>query len=212
MSSAVQEAIAKAQEAAGAIVAQNQNTAPVAANSGGNPSMADLMSNTSSVDAYLKLTEDGVKLGEDPKLHEELTLLMDLGKAERFHQITYGNPATYAKSRDLVTDTSGRPWSDVLQLAAKVDPKARPYMTANLVFEVIEDIQGKNGVTPEGTEIGYTLPFMGVKEFTKMLKSLAAQGHDIEDGSFYVTVSAVGASNAKGNKYAKIQFKDARPA
>ena len=211
----VQAAIERAKAEAGNIV-PNTEVAPATAGSAAVPatvnSNADLMNNTSSIDLWLKLTEDGVKIGDDPKLHESVTFLLDLTKVDRFYQVVYGNPPTYVKSRDRVTDLTGRPWTDVLQMAAKIDPRAKDNMTATIVLELPEDLEGKNGTLSAGTEVGYTLPFMGTKEFSKMLKVLAAAGEDIEAGTFFVDVTAAGAANAKGQKYAKIQFSNARPA
>lgn len=208
---AIQEAIAQAQANAANVVPASAQTTAVAP-AGAAPSMADFMNNTSAVDMWLKITEDGVKLGDDTKLHEELTFRVDFGAIDRFFQVVYGNPPVYERSRDRVTNLAGQPWTTVLQNAARVQPGVQDFMTANLTFEVIDDIEGKSSVVPAGTEIGYTLPFMGAKEFVRLCKKLAQEGHNIETGVFNVTVTGKGQANAKGQKYSKIVFVNAVPA
>lgn len=212
MSNAVAEAIAQAQANAAAIapVTANTNTNVAPAVQGQAPSLTDF-ANATGADVWLKVKEGGLQIGDDPKFHEQLTFRIDFSDIDTFFSASGGNPPVYAKSRDRVLSETGKAWSVVLQeLSQLAGRQVRDFLSATLPLEVVDDIQGKTSVTAAGTIVGYTLAYTGSQEFGRLQKRMIKEGLPL-DGVYLLTVGAVGAKNANGNQYAKIQFLDIKP-
>lgn len=210
MSNAVAEAIAQAQANAAAITPATANTNVAPAVQGQTPSLTDF-ANAAGADVWLKVKEGGLQIGDDPKFHEELTFRIDFSDIDTFFSASGGNPPVYAKSKDRVLSETGKAWSVVLQeLSQLAGRPVRDFLSATLPLEVINDIQGKTSVTPAGTIVGYTLTYTGSQEFGRLQKRMIKEGMPV-DGVYLLTVGAVGAKNANGNQYAKIQFLDIKP-
>lgn len=210
MSNAVAEAIAQAQANAAAIVPATANTNAAPAVQGQTPSLTDF-ANAAGADVWLKVKEGGLQIGDDPKFHEELTFRIDFSDIDTFFSASGGNPPVYAKSKDRVLSETGKAWSVVLQeLSQLAGRPVRDFLSATLPLEVVDDIQGKTSTTPAGTIVGYTLAYTGSQEFGRLQKRMIKEGMPL-DGVYLLTVGSVGAKNANGNQYAKIQFLDIKP-
>lgn len=212
MTTAVQQAIAQAQAAAQNIVPATANTnAPAPAMQGHTPSVADF-ANIAAVDTWLKIKEDGVKIGDDPQLHEKLVFEIDFSEINAFWSASGGNPVRYEKSSDRVLSESGKPWSEAIRdLSQYAGRNVRDFLSATLPLRVINDIKGKTGVTEAGTVVGYTLAYTGAQEFAKLQKHMLKNGWSVTEGLYEITIGAIQGKNTGNNTYGKIQFLDIKP-
>jgi len=142
------------------------------------PSLADLSSGSMNVDDFLKVNENGLKIGAKVNLIEKIKVKIDLTEVVPFNGIRYGNPPTYAKSYDGVTCASGGTWNEAVAKANLVDPKARPYNGADISMALLEDAKDIKGVVvaEAGLRLGHSTSITNRAEIASFLKEVDKAG------------------------------------
>lgn len=131
MSNAIDTALAAAKEAKARAEAEAANTnlpatttaaAGVPATAQTPLSAESMMQGSFAVDAFVKVSEDGMKIGDKAGLIETMRVSIDLSEVFYYFGVKYGsNPAIYKKTQNKAMSLDGTPWSEVLATAARVD-------------------------------------------------------------------------------------------
>lgn len=178
----IDKAIAEAQNSAANLPAEASGMTAGAVSAvgvGGTPlGLDDMMAGGISVDHWLKVTSDGLKVNESALL-EELDVFINMSDIAYNYTIKYGNPAVYEKTYDLVKTSKGQPWAVALVQAKKVDTKANPYRSCDLPMVLAADVlaRGKKDATAQaGQTIGYSESTTGYKFFEGFVKRLQQKG------------------------------------
>lgn len=217
MADALSDAIAQAKAAAEAaapattaVATVSQNNTAVA-NAPSGPLTADqMMSGSFSVDAFIKVTEDGIKIG-DSALIESMKVTVDLSEAFYYYAVKYGNPAVYVKSQNRVVATDGvTPWAKVMETARQVDGGKfkGDYRSADVPFQVVEpvvDMKGKTVAEP-GDRIGKSLSTTEWKEWEQFLRSVDKKGLDKNSAHVAVEIGHKTKKNNNGNTWGVLTF------
>lgn len=209
----IDAAINAASQAAAAVPQQNVNAVPTvpAAAQGtavGRPmTMQDAMAGTVVVDEWLKVNEHGLQIGSKKPLLEEIRVRIDMSEITFHEAVKYGNPATYRKTYDRVMTADGATWAQALAEARQVDPKARPYRSADIQMETVDDIQLKDGVVPAGTVLGHSFSTTGFRALAKLVKQMTKDGADPASDVIEVTVG-YSEQNGNGNTWGIPDFRD----
>ena len=170
MSNAVNDAIAKAQEAAAATIeavpavvqaGAPANDVPAAYVPARAPSMADAMASAQMrPEEWLKVKEHGLLLGTSREAIEDMTVMIDMTEQNGFYMkesIKYGNPAVYMSTYDGVTCDKGGPWIAAIGKAQAADPRAKPYYSVDIKMKLTADVKTIKGKKHEFGEAGKTL-------------------------------------------------------
>ncbi|TAU37822.1 hypothetical protein ELI44_32880 (plasmid) [Rhizobium ruizarguesonis] len=117
--------------------------APVAA--GAPLGLDDMMAGGVSVDHWLKLTADGIKIGDKTKPLDTIEVYLDMSEIAYNFSVKYNvnGTAVYHKTYDRVTDAQGGPWIATMQKAQSIDPKAYEYRSAEIPFVLAADVESK---------------------------------------------------------------------
>lgn len=186
-----------------AVATQTQSTAVAMPTAGKKLSMDDLMIGQMVVDGWMKVSEDGLKVGEGSKYIEEFEGIIDMTEGVGYTpQLTvkYGNsPVNYVKTYDQASTNTGKSWSEELVRIAQIDPKARPYPSADVIITLEKDA----GTLKAGQTVGYALATTSFKHFATFLKEVKAQG--LEGARVHVKVGYI-ARDSKGNKWGEAKY------
>lgn len=170
--SSINEAINTAQEAAGKIVEDAevtqetlpaQNGQPAQVIPFEKPSMETMGNSTgiaSSVDEWLKVNEDGIKVGDKKGLTDSVKVRINMVEDDGFfvkQSIKWGNPINYASTYDGRVSDKGGPWGNQLQQVQAMDPRAKPFPSADIKMTLVEPLKLKDVTIPAGTTLGHTL-------------------------------------------------------
>ncbi|RWI48379.1 MAG: hypothetical protein EOR34_10755 [Mesorhizobium sp.] len=167
----------------------------------------DAMAGAVVVDEWLKVNEHGLQIGAKKPLLEEIKVRIDLSDVAYTEVVKYGNPATYRKTNDRVMAQDGATWAQALSEARSVDPKARPYRSADINMELLDDVKLKDETVPAGTTLGHGFSTTGFKSFAKLVKQMTKDGADPANDTIEVTVGYLEqASN--GNTWGILDFRD----
>lgn len=177
MTNAIDAAINAANTAAQDAAPQGQAvaTVPQAAVPGQPMGLDSFSPGTMSCDAYVKVKEDGLKIG-DSKFIESFEVIIDPQEIAVTRAIKFGNPVTYKKTYDNVTSTDGEPWQQVLQQVYRADPKAKPYPSADIPMTLAHDVTDGKETFEEGMTVGHSLSTTNAGEFDKFRRKLVANG------------------------------------
>lgn len=157
-------ASAATQTPASAQVPAVQNSGAVATTQGGEPakklSMETVGAGTMSVDAWFKVKEFGLLVGDNKELFKTCKVRLMLTDGQGFMPklgIKGGNPAQYAYTYDEKTANDGKPWPQAIARIQGLDGRAKPYPCVDLPFVLAEDIvvDGKT-LAKAGDRLGYT--------------------------------------------------------
>lgn len=194
-----------------AVVPAESSSVPAVA-PGKRLSLTDTRNNAgSSVATFLKVSFYGLTIGKDAaKLVKSFDATIDLSEAKACIQTRFGNPAQYFKTYDgALTAGSGKPWTQTLQQAKQMDPtrSSDPFNTAELVIVADGDVKSAEGVkvVDDGTRIGYTPPYTGVDDLTKLMKAVEEAGGDPEKSKVKVTVGFTPMSK-NGNNWGVVTY------
>lgn len=178
-----------AQATANAPVVANQTQGAVAAYRPAAPqTLDDLTSNGLSADKFLKVNQSGLMVkGKENQLIDAITGTIDMSKIAISQTLRLGaNPAQYFKSYDGgVTASNGQPWDQVVEKAQKLDPKAAPYQSADILFVASEDVKDVRGtvVEKEGTEFGISTSVTNLRNVIALrddVKKLGLEGQVVK--------------------------------
>lgn len=161
-----------------------------------------------AADAYLKVDEYGLHIGTNKASFETIKVKLTSMKAAEV--LRYGNPAIYEKTYDRLTSVKGEAWQNVCARVLKADPKANPYVTAEIIMVLEEDLKDGKGnlVAAKGTKVGYSTPPTGQKYVKELLEQLVKEGvveGETLVGEPLITVGFVEVSK-NGNTWGNVTF------
>lgn len=211
----IDAAISQASQAAANIPQDNANAngaqVPATAQTGtavGRPmGLADAMAGAVVVDEWLKVSEHGLQIGNKKPVLEEIRVRFDMSEVAFTEAVKYGNPATYRKTSDRVMTHDGATWAQALAEARAVDPKARPYKSADIQLELLDDIKLKDETVAAGTVLGHGFSTTGFRSFAKLVKQMTKDGADPSSDVIEVTVGYL-EQNGNGNTWGILDFRD----
>lgn len=191
---AIQEAMARAQEAAAqqvasAPAASTSTDVAVAQSQGGAVAnvapqqpmtMESLMSGSINVDLWLKVKEFGLLVGDKSDLVPSIKAIIDMTEGSGFvvkKSIKAGNPVQYWSTYDGVGCDKGGSWTDAIAKARSIDPKASEYRAVDVPMIVLEEVKGASGVLAEaGKTLGYSTSTTNWREWETFYKSVVMAG------------------------------------
>ena len=215
----IDAAIAQASQAAANIPAQNaaaQGQVPATVSQtatavvpGQRMGLDDAMAGAVVVDDWLKVSEHGLQIGNKKPILEEIKVRIDMSPngVSYTEAVKYGNPATYRKTHDRVITTDGATWAEALSQARAVDPRARPYKSADIQLELVDDIKLKDETLPAGTVLGHGFSTTGFKSWAKLVKQMTKDGADPSMDTIEVTVGYL-EQTSNGNTWGILDFRD----
>jgi hypothetical protein len=162
----------------------------------------DMMAGSFSVDAFMKVSEDGMKIGDKAGLiTDPFQAVIDLNDVFYYFAVKYGNnPAVYEKTTNRASSLSGKPWGDVLRTASQVDgPKFKgEYRSADVPVVLLQDVRDIKGtvVAETGMRIGKSLSTTEWREFEQLLRSAAKSGINADNGQITVEIGFKARKNA----------------
>lgn len=149
--------------------------------------MGDMQGSSLTVDAWIKMKEYGIGIGDSSQLIPSLVVSIDMTDGRGFipkKAVRYGNPAVYAYSLDGITALNGGAWDTKLQIAAASGKSSGEYRSVDLPFRLEEDAEViSNPKTKEvttlaaaGKMLGYTTPVTGWKNWEDFYRQVAEKG------------------------------------
>ena len=166
----IQDTINQAKEAAAAMVQTEEPSTAVIEGyvqpSGqiinySRPTMASMAASTGVIPKatpYLKVNEDGIKIGKDKTyltgFQGRILMVEEKGFQGKW-TIRYGNPAQYLSSYDGAGCDKGGTWSDAVGRARRADLKAEPYPSVDVVITLTEALKLKDETLPVGSRVGF---------------------------------------------------------
>jgi len=164
-------------------------------------SVDDMLMGGLAIDAWLKVSKFGITIGEDATIFDTIPVELHFAEVQYCFGVRYGNPATYAKSYDHVTDTKGRLWYEVLRLAREVDPEAAEFPTADLPLVSCGALRDRKGelLVDAGDVLGHSISITGWKFFQRFLRTAQRSGIDIHVGAVRLDLGFAAQSNQKGD-------------
>lgn len=196
----IAEAMAAAQAAAANYTAPGNVPATAGSTAVGAPTAAgaplgldDMMAGGVSVDHWLKLTADGIKIGDKTKPLDTIEVFLNLAEIAYIYQTKYNlnGSSVYHKTYDRVTDAQGGPWISTLQTAKSIDPKSYEYRSAEIPFVLGADVESKTKgelAAKAGERLGLTLSTTGWKKFEEFVKILAREKIDPKTATVKLTL------------------------
>lgn len=218
MSDSITAAIAAAKANAGAAVANlppgpiSTSTEVVVQGQAQSLSLMDVATSArKKVDHYLKVTEDGIKVGKDSKfMFEELPVTIDMTTVTLFWGVRADK--TYRRSYNRVTeDGTGQPWASVVAESRRLDPKCKgDYKGADIAMTLTADLKDAKGVTiaAAGEVLGYTTSITGFGPFQELVAELNGKG--LLQSTIAGTAKHA-ARNGNGNNWGVIEFPGFEP-
>lgn len=210
MSDAINAAL-RAAEAAAAETPAPASTMPAPATAAPLPaaapaaprSLMDFMESASmNVDAWLGVSDLGIRAGKDKQLHDTIDVEMCFADAKAGFVIRCNTPGgvKYLTSYDGVIEAKSRQnWQAVLADAQRMDGNAYPSDLIELPVRLLHEVKRKeNGPLAAGTIVGLSLSYMNAKAFGAFLKEQFPKVG--RDGRFKVRLSAV-AKKGSGQDY-----------
>lgn len=141
------------------------------------PSLDDLDNRGMTVDHWLKVSEDGlkIKVENDTARLDELKVSIDMTEVTPATVIKYGQPPVYHKTYDGVICADGRTlWQDALAEAARYNQK--PYPSADVPMTLEEDVVAKGKtIAKAGERLGYSLSTTNREAYSKFQKQVNAE-------------------------------------
>lgn len=188
------------------IVTSNGNVpathAPVAA-----PSQDDFLRSGMTVDNWLKVSEDGlkIKVDNDTALLDTLKVSIDMSEVAYTKAIKFGNPPTYHKTFDGIICADGSTlWTDALEQASRFNQ--RPYSSADIPMTLEEPVVGKGGkvLMEAGQRIGYSLSTTNKDAFAKLVRQATTDG--LSTATLDVTLGYEAKSNKNNQNWGIVTF------
>ncbi|HQT78606.1 MAG TPA: hypothetical protein PLD10_16250 [Rhodopila sp.] len=170
-------------------------------------SMDDMAAGSITVDAWLGVKDVGFIVGPAKKIYlEPIKVQIDLVAVAPCFAVKFGNPATYYKTYDHVTEARGGSWAEALAKASRVDPNAREYRSADIPMRLMETISIKNETIHEvGVTLGYSLSTTNWGAWEAFYKECLKSG--FAGQTVNVELNFEPKTNAKGNRWGIITFK-----
>jgi hypothetical protein len=143
--------------------------------------MEDLAGPSINVDTWLKVKYFGLLVGDDITFFDKMTVAIDMTDGSGFvpkMAIKFGSPnTTYKNSYDGVSCVGGGSWQEALELARRVDPKAKPYRSVDIPMVLLEDLTKKDGSKfNAGTILGHSTSTTNWRHWESFYKACVEQG------------------------------------
>jgi hypothetical protein len=142
-------------------------------------------SSTMNVDTFLKVNQFGLSVKDSEGLIDDIEVIIDMDRGVAVNEcIKYGgNNAIYVKTFDGVTANTGKPWAAELAKIAQIEPKARPYPSADLTLTLAKDAIGKvkgqkepQVILPAGKTLGHSTSTTNLGNLTSLIKDVKDAG------------------------------------
>lgn len=203
----IADAINKAQAAAGEIidaevtaVTTHRSTEPVTYQKPSMETMGNTGGISSVVDDWLKVSEDGLKIGDNKGLVDsiegEILMVEDEGFFVK-QSIKWGNPVNYASTYDGRVSDRGGSWPDQVEKVQRIDPNARAFPSADIIITLTAPVKLKDVTIAAGTKIGTTLSMSNWRdwaEFYRDVQKAGLMGEPVD-----AVISAVAVTGKKNN-------------
>lgn len=161
------------------------------------PASADAFMNHGgiSVDTWAKVKDTGIVI-EDCKGIESILVRLDMNAVQYFYaaKAGVGDTTKYIKSADQVMTVEGLPWQDELMVLKQMEPKCRPYPTADIPVELLEDVKTGKSKVEAGTTVGVGLSTTNYSAWNAFYKKMVAAGKELDE----ITVRIGFQERAKG--------------
>jgi hypothetical protein len=170
-------------------------------------SLADFAIGAMNVDAYLKVKEFGLIIGNSNVLIPEVTAVIDMTTVQVTQCIKFGDPAQYLKSYDGISCTTGGSWESAILRVRQIEPSARPYDSADIPMTVSEDIKTSDDKTvllDAGKQLGHSLSTTNKRNFKDFIAAVRNAG--LIDIPVKVKISAQRRTNKKGQVWGVLAF------
>lgn len=196
---------------AGAIAVQSTASTNVAmpVRPGAKLTMVD-MSGGIAVDSWLKVNEHGLTF-EGKLIRESVRVSINLPNVAIAYAAKYGNPATYIKTFDRVTEVRGGSWEMALAKANSIVPGTREYRTADVPMTLMQDVvytdpksKVSTVVLEKGKVAGNSTSTTNWGNWESFWKDCARQG--LTEQTVLVDISAEEKTNKAGNTWGVISF------
>lgn len=154
------------------------------------PSMSMALATSSIIPRtapYLKVNEYGILIGKNDKAFKEgfkgkILIAEDKGFRLKW-TLRYGNPANYLSTFDGLVCDKGGSWADAQAKVRAIDPKAEPYISADIIVELSEDVSVTGGKIDAGTKVAINLSktnFSEWQEFFEAANEAGVVGQEVE--------------------------------
>lgn len=186
--STVQDAIQAAKAAAAAMAPSNTEIVAHVSPAGvATPMMKPSMSMAAAVTslvprtaAYLKVNEFGLLVGKGDKKFKEkirakILMVEDKGFALKW-TLRYGNPAQYVSTFDGHICDKGGSWADAQAKARAIDPRVEPYISADIVATLVEDVEITGGKVEAGSKVAINLSKTNFSEWQEFYAEMEKAG------------------------------------
>lgn len=165
----------------------------------------DITTGAMAVDGWLKVKEFGLLTGDSTTIFKEIKVAIDMTQVLPTETIKVGNPANYFHTTDRIMCREGGTWAEALAKANKIDPQARPYISADLPMTVLEDVV-VDGVTvvEKDTVLGHSTSTTNRQNLAAFMKAVKEKGWENEVVN--VKITAQRRTNPKGHTWGVLQF------
>lgn len=188
----INDAIQQAQDQAGAIVDAEVTEVTLPASSGGQtlpmqkPSMATIKTSggiSSKVDDWLKVNEDGLKVGTEKGLidaGDSILVEINMTEDEGFlvkQSVKWGKaPVQYASTYDGVLSDKGMSWEQQMIKVNAIEPGAKMFPSADIIMTVAKPIKLREKTIAVGTQLGHTLSMSNWRNWEVFYNECAQAG------------------------------------
>lgn len=138
----------------------------------------DMLGNGVTVDHWLKLSSDGIKIGDKTKPLDTIEVFLDMSEIAYSYQIKYqlNGSAKYHRTYNRVTESTGGSWAECIRAAQQIDPKAYEYRSAEIPLIAATNIDSKAAgelAAKAGERLGLTLSTTGWRPFQEFVNYVA---------------------------------------
>jgi len=152
-------------------------------------------------DEWLKVKPFGLLIGASSNLITEgIIVEMNFARNVACFAIKAGNPAIYKKTYGGGLCVDGASWEDTIQQLQAIDPRARPYRSADIIMTVLEN----NGDAREGMVLGHSLSTTNWGAYLKFYN--ACRQKNLMDQDIKVRISHARQTNKAGNEWGILDF------
>jgi len=146
-----------------------------------------------NVEAYITVSELGLRFGKDKLIHDSIDVEMKFGDAKAGYTLRVNTPSgvQYKTSYDGVTEVRSRQnWAAVIADGKKMDANSYASDLIELPVRLLAEGKRKEGGNlKEGTVVGLSISYMNSKAFGAFLKEQYPKYGP--DQSFKVRITAV---------------------
>lgn len=173
-------------------------------------SMESMAGGGMTVDKWLKVNEDGIKVGDSKLLIGDVICSIDMTEGLGFilkMAIKGGNPAQYAYTTDMVNCVTGGSWEAAQNRIRALSPQpTSPYRSVDLPFTATGDLVDmvKSVVAKKGDVLGYSTSTTNWANWTAFHKEVADAG--LMDTVVNVKLTAQARTNKNNNLWGVLKM------